>query len=119
MDELNRLTGNFGSKALIGEGSYGRVFFATLSDGQQAAIKKLDTSSSPDPEDDFASQVSPSSIIKHERQCCPTQGSDLIVDLWRGFINEMKEKKKKMALSTSYFVLPLHESLHNFGVDFL
>lgn len=70
--ELNRLTGNFGSKALIGEGSYGRVFFAKLSDGQQAAIKKLDTSSSPDPEDDFASQVSLLIIIVHECQCCPT-----------------------------------------------
>ncbi|KAF7145992.1 hypothetical protein RHSIM_Rhsim04G0094800 [Rhododendron simsii] len=66
LDELNRLTGNFGSKALIGEGSYGRVFFATLSDGQQAAIKKLDTSSSPDPEDDFASQLSVVSRLKHE-----------------------------------------------------
>ncbi|GFZ20920.1 protein kinase superfamily protein [Actinidia rufa] len=56
LDELNRLTGNFGSKALIGEGSYGRVFFAKLSNGQQAAIKKLDTSSSAEPDDDFASQ---------------------------------------------------------------
>ncbi|KAK6126845.1 hypothetical protein DH2020_039406 [Rehmannia glutinosa] len=45
MDELSRLTGNFGSKALIGEGSYGRVFYAKLKDGQPAAIKKLDTSS--------------------------------------------------------------------------
>ncbi|KAG5552325.1 hypothetical protein RHGRI_010415 [Rhododendron griersonianum] len=69
LDELNRLTGNFGSKALIGEGSYGRVFFATLIDGQQAAIKKLDTSSSPDPEDDFASQLSVVSRLKHEHFC--------------------------------------------------
>lgn len=56
--ELNRLTGNFGSKALIGEGSYGRVFYAKLSSGQQAAIKKLDTSSSPEPDDDFTTQAS-------------------------------------------------------------
>ncbi|KAG5555506.1 hypothetical protein RHGRI_006224 [Rhododendron griersonianum] len=56
--ELNRLTGNFGSKALIGEGSYGRVFYAKLSSGQQAAIKKLDTSSSPEPDDDFTAQAS-------------------------------------------------------------
>ncbi|PSS36292.1 Protein kinase [Actinidia chinensis var. chinensis] len=66
LDELNRLTGNFGSKALIGEGSYGRVFFAKLSNGQQLAIKKLDTSSSPDPDDDFAAQLSVVSRLKHE-----------------------------------------------------
>lgn len=57
LDELNRLTGNFGQKSLIGEGSYGRVFFAKLSDGQQAAIKKLDTSASQEPDSDFAEQV--------------------------------------------------------------
>lgn len=57
LDELNRLTGNFGTKALIGEGSYGRVFLAKLSNGLQAAIKKLDTSSSPEPDSEFAAQV--------------------------------------------------------------
>ncbi|KAK1309109.1 putative protein kinase [Acorus calamus] len=55
--ELNRLTGNFGQKALIGEGSYGRVFYATLSNGQAAAIKKLDPSSSQEPDSEFAAQV--------------------------------------------------------------
>lgn len=58
LDELNRLTGNFGSKALVGEGSYGRVFHATLKTGEAAAIKKLDPSSSQEPDSDFASQVS-------------------------------------------------------------
>lgn len=57
LDELNRLTGNFGTKALIGEGSYGRVFYAKLSNGQAAAIKKLDTSSSQEPDTDFVAQV--------------------------------------------------------------
>lgn len=57
LDELNRLTGNFGSKAFIGEGSYGRVFYAKLSNGTDAAIKKLDTSSSQEPDSDFAAQV--------------------------------------------------------------
>uniref|UniRef100_A0A9I9CX04 Protein kinase domain-containing protein n=1 Tax=Cucumis melo TaxID=3656 RepID=A0A9I9CX04_CUCME len=46
LDELNRLTG-----------SYGRVYYATLKSGQAAAIKKLDTSSSPEPDTDFAAQV--------------------------------------------------------------
>ncbi|KAJ0088293.1 hypothetical protein Patl1_32929 [Pistacia atlantica] len=55
LDELNRHTSNFGTKALIGEGSYGRVFYAKLNSGP-AAIKKLDTSSSEEPDSDFASQ---------------------------------------------------------------
>ncbi|XP_009767644.1 probable protein kinase At2g41970 isoform X2 [Nicotiana sylvestris] len=66
LDELNKLTGNFGQKALIGEGSYGRVFFAKLSYGQQAAIKKLDTSSSSEPDSDFTAQLSMVSRLKHE-----------------------------------------------------
>ena len=57
LDELNRATGNFGSKSLIGEGSYGRVFYAKFSNGQTAAIKKLDTSTSQEPDSDFAAQV--------------------------------------------------------------
>lgn len=57
LDELNRMTGNFGTKALIGEGSYGRVFYAKLRNGQDAAIKKLDTSSSQEPDSDFGAQV--------------------------------------------------------------
>lgn len=55
LDELNRITSNFGSKALIGEGSYGRVFYGQFN-GAAAAIKKLDTSSS-EPDSDFATQV--------------------------------------------------------------
>lgn len=65
LDELNRLTGNFGSKALIGEGSYGRVFYAKLSNGQAAAIKKLDASSQ-EPDSDFAAQLSQVSRLKHD-----------------------------------------------------
>lgn len=57
LDELNRLTGNFGQEALVGEGSYGRVFSATLSTGEQVAIKKLDTSTTAEPDSDFAEQV--------------------------------------------------------------
>ncbi|XP_034917425.1 probable protein kinase At2g41970 [Populus alba] len=66
LDELNRMTGNFGTKALIGEGSYGRVFYAKLKDGMPAAIKKLDTSSSQEPDSDFEAQLSVVSRLKHE-----------------------------------------------------
>ncbi|XP_022940178.1 probable protein kinase At2g41970 [Cucurbita moschata] len=66
LDELNRLTSNFGTKSFIGEGSYGRVYYATLKCGQAAAIKKLDTSSSPEPDNDFAAQLSVVSRLKQE-----------------------------------------------------
>ncbi|KAI4310647.1 hypothetical protein MLD38_035610 [Melastoma candidum] len=64
--DLNRLTNNFGSKALIGEGSYGRVFYAKLNSGQEAAIKKLDTSSSEDSDTEFTAQLSVVSRLKNE-----------------------------------------------------
>ncbi|KAJ8621395.1 hypothetical protein MRB53_029924 [Persea americana] len=64
LDELNKLTGNFGSKALVGEGSYGRVFQATLKTGEAAAIKKLDSSQEPD--SDFAAQLSTVSRLKND-----------------------------------------------------
>ncbi|KAF4368997.1 hypothetical protein CsatB_019567 [Cannabis sativa] len=66
LDELNRATSNFGSKALIGEGSYGRVFYAKLGNGLVAAIKKLDTSTSQEPDSEFVSQLSQVSRLKHE-----------------------------------------------------
>ncbi|KAJ7522131.1 hypothetical protein O6H91_19G085100 [Diphasiastrum complanatum] len=64
VDELRESTDNFGSKALIGEGSYGRVFYATLRDGRPVALKKLDAS--PQPDQDFLAQVSLVSRIKNE-----------------------------------------------------
>ncbi|XP_009597564.1 putative protein kinase At2g41970 [Nicotiana tabacum] len=66
LDELNILTDNFDEKALIGKGSYGCVFGAKLSNDQQVAIKKLDTSSSPEPDSDFADQLAMVSRLKHE-----------------------------------------------------
>lgn len=55
--DLKSLTNNFGDKALIGEGSYGRVYQAELTDGQPAAIKKLDPTASQEPDSDFTAQV--------------------------------------------------------------
>jgi len=48
-DEIRECTDDFGPQALIGEGSYGRVYYATLQE-RVAAIKKLDASSQPDSE---------------------------------------------------------------------
>lgn len=50
VDELKEITDNFGTKALIGEGSYGRVYYGVLRSGQAAALKKLDSSKQPDQE---------------------------------------------------------------------
>ncbi|WOG81998.1 hypothetical protein DCAR_0101157 [Daucus carota subsp. sativus] len=56
LDELNKITGNFGRKSLIGEGSYGRVFYANLNNRASAAIKKLHTGSSQETDSDFTAQ---------------------------------------------------------------
>lgn len=57
LDELKEKTDNFGSKSLIGEGSYGRVYLAVLNNGKQAAVKKLDVAAEPEPNSEFLSQV--------------------------------------------------------------
>ncbi|KAL5700376.1 non-specific serine/threonine protein kinase [Ranunculus cassubicifolius] len=64
VDEVKDVTDNFGTKALVGEGSYGRVYYGVLRNGLPAAIKKLDSSKQPDQE--FLAQVSMVSRLKHE-----------------------------------------------------
>ncbi|GAB4841820.1 cleavage polyadenylation factor subunit pti1 [Ancistrocladus abbreviatus] len=64
VDEMKEVTDNFGTNALIGEGSYGRVYYGVLMNGRAAAIKKLDSSKQPD--DEFLAQVSMVSRLKHE-----------------------------------------------------
>jgi pto-interacting protein 1 len=57
LSELKEKTDNFGSKALVGEGSYGRVYYAMFSGEKQVAVKKLDASSDPESEFEFLTQV--------------------------------------------------------------
>jgi len=64
VEELREVTENYGSNALIGEGSYGRVYYGVLKNGRAAAIKKLDASKQPD--DEFLAQVSMVSRLKQE-----------------------------------------------------
>lgn len=64
VDELKEITDNFGTNTLIGEGSYGRVYYGVLRNGRATAIKKLDGSKQPDQE--FQAQVSMVSRLKHE-----------------------------------------------------
>lgn len=66
LEELKEKTDNFGSKALIGEGSYGRVYFAQLNDGKEVAVKKLDVATEPDSNVEFLTQVSMVSRLKHD-----------------------------------------------------
>lgn len=57
LDELNKMTDNFGSNSLIGEGSNCRVFYGKLSNGEQVVIKKTDMSCFQDPESEFKEKV--------------------------------------------------------------
>ncbi|KVI08284.1 Protein kinase, ATP binding site-containing protein [Cynara cardunculus var. scolymus] len=66
LEELKEKTDDFGSKALIGEGSYGRVYFATLNNGKNVAVKKLDVSTEAESNNEFLTQVSMFSTLKHE-----------------------------------------------------
>lgn len=68
VDELKEVTDNFGQKALIGEGSYGRVYYGILKNGQTAAIKKLDSSKQPDQE--FLAQVGHLYFFSLKLKCC-------------------------------------------------
>ena len=65
--ELNRLTGNFGDRALVGEGSYGRVYRAKFASGELVAVKMFDNgSSSGQSEAEFCEQLSVVSRLKCE-----------------------------------------------------
>ncbi|KAF3555747.1 hypothetical protein F2Q69_00010286 [Brassica cretica] len=64
VNELKEATEDFGSSSLIGEGSYGRVYYGMLTNQQPAAIKKLDSNKQPDNE--FLAQVSMVSRLKHD-----------------------------------------------------
>ncbi|CAK9185195.1 unnamed protein product, partial [Ilex paraguariensis] len=66
LDELKEKTDNFGSKALIGEGSYGRVYLANLNNGKAVAVKKLDVAAEPESNFEFLTQVSMVSRLKHD-----------------------------------------------------
>ncbi|KAI9094809.1 hypothetical protein K1719_026615 [Acacia pycnantha] len=66
LEELKEKTDNFGSKALIGEGSYGRVYYATLNNGKAVAVKKLDVSSEDESNVEFLTQVSMVSRLRHD-----------------------------------------------------
>lgn len=57
LGELREKTDNFGSKALIGEGSYGRVYYANLNNGKAVALKKLDVSTEAESNVEFLTQV--------------------------------------------------------------
>ncbi|KAK8577798.1 hypothetical protein V6N13_028063 [Hibiscus sabdariffa] len=66
LEELKEKTDNFGSNALIGEGSYGRVYYANLDNGKAVAVKKLDVSSETESDFEFLTQVSRVSGLKHD-----------------------------------------------------
>lgn len=60
--ELKAITKNFDAQCLIGEGSYGRVYYGVFTNGQTVAVKNLDASKQPD--DEFLSQVLLTTLIQ-------------------------------------------------------
>uniref|UniRef100_A0A0D9VYA7 Protein kinase domain-containing protein n=1 Tax=Leersia perrieri TaxID=77586 RepID=A0A0D9VYA7_9ORYZ len=66
LSELNRLTGNFSDRSLVGEGSYGRVYRATLSSGEVVAVKMFDNGGSAQSEAEFSTQLSVVSRLKSD-----------------------------------------------------
>lgn len=55
VEEIKEIAKNFSNDALIGEGSYARVYYGVLRNGRKSAVKKLDASKQPDQE--FLTQV--------------------------------------------------------------
>ena len=66
LEELKKKMKNFGLKALIGEGFYGRVYYANLNNGKVVALKMLDVSSKLESNVEFLTQVSMVSRLKHD-----------------------------------------------------
>ncbi|GKD48523.1 PTI1-like tyrosine-protein kinase 3, partial [Tanacetum coccineum] len=66
LEELKVKTNNFGSEALIGEGSYGQVYLARLNNGRTVAVRKLDVCTEPDSSDELLTQVSMVSSLTHD-----------------------------------------------------
>nr|CAD1821883.1 unnamed protein product [Ananas comosus var. bracteatus] len=64
VEEIKEIAKNFSNDALIGEGSYARVYYGVLRNGRKSAVKKLDASKQPDQE--FLTQVSMVSRLTHE-----------------------------------------------------
>ena len=50
LEEFKEATEDFSAASLLGEGSYGRVYYGVLRNGRPAAIKKLDVNVQPDSE---------------------------------------------------------------------
>ncbi|KAL8457562.1 hypothetical protein ACS0TY_035430 [Phlomoides rotata] len=80
LEELKEKTDNFGSKALIGEGTYGRVYFTQFNDGKEVAVKKLDVASEPDSNVEFLTQTEDLRVLAYE---FATMGSlhDILPDM--------------------------------------
>ncbi|KAE8718353.1 PTI1-like tyrosine-protein kinase 3 [Hibiscus syriacus] len=66
LQELKEKTDNFGTEALVGEGSYGRVYYANLNNGKAVAVKNIGVSSEPESDVEFLTQVSKVSRLKHD-----------------------------------------------------
>lgn len=118
LDLVKERTGNFGPKALIGEGSYGRVYYANL-DGEKAiAVKKLDVSSMPDSEVEFLTRVwCNSSFSFHVSHTPLVRLSDVSSDLgFRGVKIEERELCRIARLLRGWRPSPSRLRVCNHGI---
>jgi pto-interacting protein 1 len=64
--ELNEITASFSSENLIGQGSYAKVYRATLRSGRPAVVKRLEKPSRHASNLIFFKQLSVASRLKHD-----------------------------------------------------
>ena len=82
LDVLMEVTGNFGPKSLIGEGSYGRVYFGNVAGNRASAIKKLDENNQQEPDNEFLEQVEFLSCLYFSKFEFAIHGSPFLISSW-------------------------------------
>lgn len=64
--ELNEITASFSGEKLIGQGSYAKVYQATMRSGRLAVVKRLEKPSKHASNDVFLKQLGVASRLKHD-----------------------------------------------------
>ncbi|XP_065854980.1 probable protein kinase At2g41970 [Euphorbia lathyris] len=121
LEELSRLTDNFGESALLRQGSYGRIFYAKLNNG----VKKIDNTQETTYAH-FAAQLAMASRLKHDNLVeligyCLERNNRILVykyatngslhDVLHGNGNLSCEERVKIAYGAAKGIEYLHEKV--------